>query len=118
MRQRFVLFLLLLSATSLHAWSYLGFQQLTVDSTSGGVGFTSSTINAGGAHPAATQAQCRLETAEIRYTINGTTVTTAVGTLLEVGDVLVLTGNDVLNNFRAIRTGGTSGVLSCNFTTP
>jgi hypothetical protein len=33
-------------------------------------------------------ATCRLETAEIRYQVDGTAPTTTVGTLLEVGDVL------------------------------
>lgn len=119
MRRAFLIGVLVaLSLTGLSAWSYLGFEQITVTNTAGGIGLTAASINAGSAHPAATRASCRLETAEIRYTIDGTTVTTTVGTIMSINDIVVLTGNDVLQNFRAIRTGGSSGVLDCNYSTP
>ncbi len=51
-----------------------------------------------------------LETAQIRWTVDGTTPTTAVGHLLEYGQSLTLTGQDIAS-FQAIRTGGTSGTL-------
>lgn len=110
---RAALLVLLVSLTvTLSAASYTKFEALTVANTS--VGFTAANINnTTGAHPSATQSACRLETAEIRYTVDGTTPTTTVGVLLEIGDQLVLNGNDTLNNFRAIRTGATSGVLDC-----
>ncbi len=51
-----------------------------------------------------------LETAQIRFTVDGTTPTSAVGHLLEYGQNLTLTGQDIAG-FQAIRTGGTSGTL-------
>lgn len=100
---------------SLSAWSYLNFEQVTVAATS--IGFTATKITPAGL-PMATIASCRLETAEVRWTIDGTVPTTAVGTLLEIGDILTVTGHDALSTFRAIRTGGTSGVLDCTYSAP
>lgn len=53
----------------------------------------------------------RLETAQIRFWTDGTIPTAATGILLEVGDVLNLS-IDEARNFRGIRTGAVSGVLS------
>lgn len=84
-----------------------GRQALTVDNTGGGVALTV---------PAkAVYAFCRLETAQIRYTLDTTAPTTAVGWLLEVGETLELHGRYELANFRAIRTGGTSGTLEVEY---
>ena len=100
--------------TVVHAASYMKLEQITVANVS--IGFTAANINnTAGNHPAATSAVCRLETAEIRYTLDTTPPTTTVGVLLEIGDVLTLNGNETLNTFRAIRTGGTSGVLDCHY---
>lgn len=97
--------------------AYTKFEAVTVAASA--IGFTAAHINnTVGAHPAATDASCRLETAQIRWTIDGTTPTTTVGILLEIGDVLTLAGNDTLNNFRAIRTGGSSGQLDCHYSGP
>ncbi len=87
----------------------LNYQALTVDATSGGV---SLTIPAG--------SRCvtmRLETAQIRWTVDpsGTTVSSTVGEPLDVGETLMVSGNTDMANFKAIRTGGTSGVLHCSY---
>ena len=95
--------------------SYIAFEQLTVANSVKTL--TASKITPSG-QAMATQAVCRLETAEIRYTVDTTTPTTTVGTLLEPGDTLTLNGHDVLSNFQAIRTGATSGVLACTYTAP
>lgn len=100
---------------ALQAVSYAAFEQITVAAAS--IGFTGSKITPAG-QPMATYAVCRLETAEIRYTTDGTVPTTTVGTLLEIGDQIVVTGHDVLTQFRAIRTGGSSGQLDCNYGAP
>ena len=84
-----------------------GYQQLTVDNTSGGVALTVPAT--------AMAASGRLETAQIRFTLDGTAPTTAVGTLLEVGETLALENRGELTGFRAIRTGATSGVLSVEY---
>jgi hypothetical protein len=58
----------------------------------------------------------RLETAQIRYTVDGVTApTTTVGTLLEIGESLLLWGTQDIQNFKAIRTGGSSGVLDVHY---
>lgn len=104
---------LLVASASLVA-AYVKFEAVTVANTA--IGFTAANINnVTGIHPPATQATCRLETAQVRYTVDGTTPTTTVGVLLEVGDQLALVGNDTLNAFRAIRTGGASGQLDCTY---
>lgn len=100
---------------SAYAWSYLAFEQITVGATA--IGFTTTVITPAG-KPQATAAICRDRTAEISYAYDGTTPTATVGTLLEIGDTLTLTGHDVLLNFRAIRTGGSSGQLDCNVSAP
>lgn len=113
---------LLCAAVMVHAQTlYVASEQLTVDSTSGGVGFTASKITPVGTNVTqATKAVCRLETAEIRFSIslNDQTVTSSVGTLLEVNDTIVIMGHDNLVRFRAIRTTGSSGVLDCTYTNP
>lgn len=99
---------------------YVAFEQVTINNTAGGVGFTALKLspNGSGTDPQATSASCRLETAQIRYTVDGTAPTTAVGTLLEVGDPLLISGNDLLRAFRGIRTGASSGVLDCTYFQP
>lgn len=91
--------------------AYLAFEQVVVANTA--IGFTSSKISPLGVQP--TSASCRLETAEIRFTYDGTTPTTTVGTLLEVGDTLTVVGHDSLVRFLAIRTGANSGQLDCTY---
>lgn len=106
--------LIVLSSVTLAAVSYVKQEQVTVANAS--IGFTAANINnTNGSHVAAVSAVCRLETAEIRYTLDGTAPTTSVGILMEIGDVLSIAGNDLLNNFRAIRTGSTSGQLDCTY---
>lgn len=105
--------LAVLVAVTAQAVDYLAFEQITVAGTAGGV--TAATVTSGNGHPQANTATCRLETAEIRYRIDGTAPTASVGTLLEIGDVLVLQGLDVILRFSAIRTTSTSAVLDCTY---
>lgn len=86
------------------------YEALTVDNTVGGVGFTASTYDK------AYYAIGRLESGQIRFTVDGTAPTTTVGTLLEVGEILELNANE-LRGFKAIRTGGVSGSLRTTFYT-
>lgn len=114
----FVLAVLLLALTVPVAgqYRYVAFEQITVANTA--IGFTAATIDQGGGHPQVSIASCRLETAQVRFTVDGTTPTSTVGTLLEIGDWLTLTSPDLVRNFRAIRTGATSGQLNCTYYTP
>ncbi len=55
-----------------------------------------------------------LETAQIRFRGDGTAPTATTGTVMEVGDQIYLTEEEV-ENMQFIRTGGTSGVLNGHF---
>lgn len=87
-----------------------GRQALTVDNTVGGVSLTIPT--------GATACWMRLETAQIRYTVDTTAPTTTVGWLLEIGEILELQTRVEMSNFRAIRTGGSSGTLEVEYWGP
>lgn len=63
----------------------------------------------------ATRADLQLETAQVRYRIDGGAPSAAVGFLLEVGQALQLTGAADIAAFRAFRTGGTSGRLNATY---
>lgn len=52
-----------------------------------------------------------LAVAEIRAWENGVDPTTTTGHIISVGDVVVVDGNNT-ESFRAIRTGGSSGIIS------
>lgn len=112
----FAIALLLLAVPVAAQFRYVAFEQITVATTA--IGFTAATIQAGNGHPQVTLASCRLETAQVRFTVDGTTPTSTVGTLLEIGDWLTLSSPDLVANFLAIRTGGTSGQLNCTYYTP
>jgi hypothetical protein len=84
------------------------FEQLTVAGTA--VGITAAILSPSGQQQIA-KCSVRLETAQIRYRWDGTAPTAAVGTVLEVGDILTIDGFDVASAIRFIRTGATSGVL-------
>lgn len=117
MTTRLTVALALVLSVTLGAVRFMTFEQLTVNTA---VGFTSGKIAPNGAtnDPQATLAACRLETAEIRWTIDGTTPTSSVGTLLEPGDWLTVTGFDSISRFRAIKTGATNGQLDCTYSAP
>jgi hypothetical protein len=53
----------------------------------------------------------RLETAQIRFRVDGTDPTSAEGVLMEIGEFITIRGLTNLLAFRAIRTGGSSGIL-------
>lgn len=107
--------ILLAATVSLVAVSYSADEQITVAGTA--IGFAASKITPNG-QPQAAYAFCRLETAEIRYSLTATVPTSSVGTLLEVGDILPIQGHDVMARFQAIRTTSTSGQLDCYYSAP
>lgn len=116
--RRLLLVLLLMAVVPLSAVSYITFEQITVAAASIGLTTTKILPDGVGSGRQATLASCRLETAEIRFTTDGTVPTTTVGTLLEIGETVVITGFDSLTKFRAIRTGATSGQLDCTESAP
>lgn len=94
--------------------SYTASERISIGTTP--IGFSSTLITGGAGHPQATSALCRLETAEIRWTVDPSIIVTATtnGALLEVGEWLPQMADSVLlTNFRAVRTGGSNGTLAC-----
>nr|QNO41555.1 hypothetical protein MPGNBCFJ_00019 [Methanosarcinales archaeon ANME-2c ERB4]QNO42069.1 hypothetical protein NIICAKKE_00019 [Methanosarcinales archaeon ANME-2c ERB4]QNO42284.1 hypothetical protein OEDCDHIP_00001 [Methanosarcinales archaeon ANME-2c ERB4]QNO42439.1 hypothetical protein ADMFNEEM_00005 [Methanosarcinales archaeon ANME-2c ERB4]QNO42689.1 hypothetical protein GKPKHNMI_00011 [Methanosarcinales archaeon ANME-2c ERB4] len=63
----------------------------------------------------ATRAEMTLETAQIRFRVDGTNPTSSEGHLVEVSDVIILNSAAQIANFKAIRTGATSGVLKVTY---
>ena len=108
-------------STALYAATYLAFESVTVGTTA--ASFTSTSINATGAHMAATMAMCMVTSAAVNYRVDGTSaVTSAVtgGIPAAVGTPIYLNGNDVLNNFRAVyqTSAGGSALLNCVYSRP
>jgi hypothetical protein len=98
------------------AFAAYDFETLTIDNTAAGVPFTASkVIKSSAATTSAVKATCTLETAQIRFRIDGTAPTTTVGHPLEIGESFELIGNENIAKFKGIRTGGTSGVLQCSY---
>src|SRR3990167_5012301 len=87
--------------------NYTARETLSVAGTA--VGFTAATFDD------STHALVTVETAEIRYTVDGTAATASVGHLAQPGDVIVLDSMSELSKFSAIRTGGVSASLQCSF---
>lgn len=110
--KRMILVIVLALTVPLSAqWRYLGFEQITAGATA--TGFTAALINAGNGHTQADVAVCTVSTAQVRYRVDGTAPTSTVGNVANAGDTIPISGNDALNNFKAIRTTATSGVLDC-----
>lgn len=104
--------LLLATVVSLSAYSYIDDEQITVAGTA--IGFTATKLDPVGGARQATIAVCILETADIRYRVNGSSPTSSVGMLVKSGSSFTITGHDQLLAFSAIRTGS-SATLSCTY---
>jgi hypothetical protein len=111
--KRILILAVVVCGVSLQAVTTTGYEQITVGTTAIGLSPRYFTGGMG-----STQASCRLETAEVRWTIDGTAPTTTVGTPLEALETIVLTDLATLQRFQAIRTGATSGVLNCSYSKP
>lgn len=85
------------------------FEKLTVADASTPI--TASTLSPSGKSPRKT-CMLTLETAEIRWRVDGAAPDATTGHIMAVGGVLTITGANSLSRFRAIRTTGSSGVLS------
>ena len=84
------------------------YESLTITNAAGGVSLTASIY--GGAK----WGMCRLESAEIRYVLDGkTTPTSTVGVVLEPLEWLILENPIQIRNFRGFATGNTSANLKC-----
>ena len=85
------------------------YEDLTVAATA--LGFTAATYGN------ANYASILVESAPIRFRLDGGTPTASVGDTLEAKDRLVLEGREELVGFRAIRRDSTSATLRANFGT-
>lgn len=85
----------------------IAYESITVAATA--IGFTAATYDN------AFKASITLETAQIRFRVDGTAPTSAEGHILDVAQSLEIEGKENIANFRAIRTGGTSGVLKVSY---
>lgn len=105
-----VLAAMLILPVSLWAASY---ESITVADTA--IGITSALLTPTlSIHP--NTGICTLETAQVRFRLDGTDPTSSTGHLLNIGYILYITSKEDLMRFRAIRTGSTSGVLNCTVT--
>ena len=83
--------------------------QITIDATGGGIALTLANVRG------ASRVLISVETAQIRYTTtSATTVTASVGLLANVGDQIILIGPEI-QQFKAIRTGGTSATITVEY---
>lgn len=84
-------------------------EKKTVDNTAGGIALT------GGTYGTARYALITVETAEIRFTVDGTPPTTSTGHIASAPDVIELESNEEIAAFRAIRTGTTSASIYASY---
>jgi hypothetical protein len=97
----------------------MGHEAVTVDATAGGVGLTVTKYNpvgSAGMNHKAKYAYCTVEDQEIRYSVDPATVPEAGtgGHEVAAGGSFWLYGQ-MIPNFKAIRTGGSSGVLRVTY---
>ena len=87
--------------------TFTGFETVTVAGTA--ISLTAATYLNN------SKAFIMVETAAVRYTVDGTTPTATVGHYLEPGDTLILGSRDQIVKFLAIRRDGVSATLSVSY---
>ena len=88
-------------------------EDITIDNTSGGVGLTSAKVKS---NPPPRRISIFVETAQIRYTLKpGAAPTSSAGEVLNPFDRLNLENTSEADNFKAIRTGGTSANIRVKY---
>lgn len=92
-----------------------GYEAITVDNTEGGKSLTLAKYYSSTTGIVSNLAVITVESASIRYTDDGTTVTSSVGTpVLPYGEI-VIGSFSAIQNFRAIRTGDTSASIKVRY---
>lgn len=109
-----ILFVYAYSINSADILRPTGYEAVTVDNTAGGVPLTTSKYWAS-SKIVSDYAIVILEAAPIRFTVDGTTVTSSAGMPLLPYQSFVLRTFDELKNFRAIRIGDASGSLKVTY---
>lgn len=84
-------------------------EAITVDATVGGKALT------GGTYGTKRYATITCETAEMRFTTDGTAPTSTVGHVVSPPDVIELESNEEIVAFRIIRTGSVSGKIYATY---
>jgi hypothetical protein len=90
----------------------LSYEAITVSNAV--IGFTAGLLNPGGAAPPR-GAVLTLETASIRWRVDGGNPSGAVGHLMAAGDSVVLHGANTLANFKAYRATGVDASLRVTY---
>ena len=83
-------------------------ESITVSNTA--IGFTSATISPE-VRTKPIKAVFTVETAAIRFTVDGSTPTSTVGFLAQIGDIVTINGEHDIKKFRAIRTDSTDATI-------
>ena len=91
--------------------SAYAFEQITVPNSA--TRLTGSNIRTGTA--STKKVVITVESANIRYRVDGTNPTATVGELVTVTQRITLTSFSDIENFRAIRTGSTSATLDVHY---
>ena len=86
-----------------------GFEQITIDATVGGKALTAATYGN------APKAIITIETAQIRFRVDGGAPTATIGHIADIGDQIELNSVEDIANFKAIRTGSVSAVISVTY---
>ena len=89
------------------------FETLTVSDTAKAL--TQQIYSAHNGLETCTKATIMVETAPIRYRVDGSDPTASVGLLANAGDVLTLTGATELRLFRAIRSTAADATISVDY---
>jgi hypothetical protein len=91
----------------------IGSEDISIDNTAGGVILTASKVNGAGV----IMATVTIETAQIRYKTDSavTLLAGSIGHVGNIGDVIEIWGNKDMLNFKAIRTGSTSGKIAVTY---
>lgn len=61
-------------------------------------------------------AQITVDTAAIKFTVDGTVPTASLGHTVSVGDMILLESRNEIRDFKAIRAGGVDGLLQITYT--
>lgn len=93
---------------------YVGFdrEDITVDNTEGGVSLTLTKLET---TPRPKRVFITVESAQCRYCYDSTVPTSTLGHILNPNDNLFIEGYHNMKNFRAIRTGTTSGKICVTY---
>src|ERR1041385_345081 len=85
------------------------FEALTIDNTVGGIALTSGTYGT------ARYAEISVDSADIRFTVDGTPPTSTTGHLVAPRDIIRLDSHEDIVAFRAIRAGSTNATIQVTY---